>query len=316
MEFKTFTAGPDDNDRRLDRIIRKFVSNDSLSSIYKSIRKGLIKVNDSKSAAENHIFTGDKISIASFLLENQSNKESNTNPKETSKLEIIFQNEHLIIINKPYDITVQGDKNSLNKIVEAYYRQNFTTDSLSFTPGPLHRLDRKTSGLLCFSASLQGARWFSEHISNHSIKKIYCGILQGKLEETQKWNDFIEKRYQQTEVFQTVKVTSEGKAGKKAITEVSPVSYGKYKNLDFTLASFNIETGRTHQIRAQSAFHGYPLLGDRAYGGQKIQDSEYFLHAEKLIFPENNPLSLPKEIIAPLSEKFSDFLKTNSQYSI
>ena len=309
MEFKTFTAGPDDNDRRLDRIIRTIIPKDSLSSLYKAIRKGLIKVNDSKTSAESHIFQGDKISIAAFLFESSgSEPKKNENNSKNIPLDIVFQNEHILVVNKPYDTTVQGDKDSLNKIVQKYYEETIKTESISFKTGPLHRLDRKTTGLLCFSLSLKGARWFSENIATHNIKKIYSGIIQGKLLSSERWEDSLLKKYDKEESFQTVKVGLNANESKTAITEVIPVSCGRWQNTDFTHTQFKIETGRTHQIRAQSAFHNHPLLGDTAYGGKKIPFTEYFLHAETLIFPKDNPLNLPEKITAPLPENFQKFL--------
>ena len=254
MEFKTFTAGPDDNDRRLDRIIRTIIPKDSLSSLYKAIRKGLIKVNDSKTSAEAHIFQGDKISIAAFLFESSDSElKKIENNSKNIPMDIVFQNEHILIINKPYDTTVQGDKDSLNKIVQNYYEETLKTESLSFKTGPLHRLDRKTTGLLCFSLSLKGARWFSENIATHNIKKIYSGIIQGKLLSSEHWEDSLLKKYDKEESFQTVRVGINDSESKTAITEAIPVSYGRWQNTDFTHTQFKIETGRTHQSAESTA---------------------------------------------------------------
>lgn len=318
MDYRIFTAGADDNDRRLDRIVRKFIQGDSLSLLYKALRKGLIKLNGAKASAEKHVFEGDQISIAAFLVE-EKNETKEPSASVNNTLDIIFQNEHILVINKSYDVTVQGGNNSLNETVEAFYRENFSASSLSFRTGPLHRLDRKTTGLLCFSLSLKGARWFSENIATHNIKKVYSGILQGHLSDKQKWEDSISKNYDGTDSFQTVKITragTPGDEGKKAITTVTPKAWGSRNGTDFTLAEFKIETGRTHQIRAQSSFHGFPLLGDRAYGGNKIPETEYFLHAETLFFPKDNPLCLPERISAPFPEKFQIFLKTNMKDSV
>ena len=104
-----------------------------------------------------------------------------------------------------------------------------------------------------------------------------------------------------------------GNTGKEAVTRVIPLGYGKHNKTDYTLAKFCIETGRTHQIRSQSALHGYPLLGDTAYGGTKIELIEYFLHAYELYFPKNNPLALPEKIKAEVPKVFANFLKTTMQ---
>ena len=177
MDFIEFTAGLDDNERRLDKVLRNFIKNTQLSSIYKYIRKNLIRVNDKKVSQDYHVKTGDVISIASFIINQNQEKSTDlqTNLQATSQnqnLNIILQTEDLLFINKPYDVLVHGSKDSLDKQVLTYYETNIlknANQSLSFTPGPLHRLDKKTTGILAFSLSLNGARWFSENIKNHSI---------------------------------------------------------------------------------------------------------------------------------------------------
>ena len=89
--------------------------------------------------------------------------------------------------------------------------------------------------------------------------------------------------------------------------------YGKINNTEYTLAKIQIETGRTHQIRAQAAFHNFPLLGDTAYGGIKLNEKQdFFLHAIKLEFPTDNPLNLPKTIITSIPKQWIDFLNKTS----
>ena len=177
MKFREFIASQDDDDRRLDRIIRKFISEDSLSAVYKSIRKGLIKINDKKAEASQHVFCGDKIKIADFLLIS-NNKKSLDEDKIDFNLEIVFKTDDLIFINKPYDIAVQGNSEALNRQFELFYKKNYENTSLSFNPGPLHRLDRKTTGLIAFSLSLKGAKWFSKNIADHTIQKKYIGVIE------------------------------------------------------------------------------------------------------------------------------------------
>ncbi len=303
MDFLEFTAGLDDDGRRLDRIIKKLLKNENLSGLYKAIRKGLIKVNEEKKSPSDKIFKGDKIKIADFLVPKQNSKEINAE-KNTYKpdFKIVFENQDILIINKPYNKTVQGEKDSLNnKIVEYYNATRNKNESISFTPGPLHRLDRKTTGLLAFSMSLKGAKWFSENLKNHKITKIYWGIVQGKLQKSEKWNDFIKKDFSFNNSFQTVKISKKNNEdfldSKNSVTEVVPLKYLTLFNTECTLVQFHIFTGRTHQIRSQSAFHGFPLLGDISYGGKKINaKQDFFLHAETLIFPQERLAGLPEKI--------------------
>ena len=315
MNFREFTAGKDDDGRRLDRILRIFLKDLSLGEIYKLLRKGLIKVNNQKAKPEAHINQGDIILIAEFLFQKEKepalsdSKNKNTSPD----LNIIFENDDLLIIDKPYGISVhgqEGDPELLNNKVEAYYlnkKKEASSDSISFRPGPLHRLDRNTSGLLVFSMSLNGARWFSEGIKNHTLGKKYIGLAEGKLKNKETWEDKLADSEESLKGFYTVKEDSQGQT---AVTMATPLAWGKLNNNEVTLVEYQIKTGRKHQIRAQSKIHGYPLAGDKAYGAKlKCKGREYFLQAYCLTFPKDNPLQLPQEIKMGLSPDFIDLLQ-------
>lgn len=317
MDFKDFNTGKNDEGRRLDKVIRIFLSEINLSQIYKLIRKGLVKVNHKKTTADYKIESGDVISIAGFLLKQTDKQPVVSNITEVSQSkyfpEIIFENEHILIINKPYDVNVHGDNCSLDKqIFELYekkYRQNDL--SLSFKPGPLHRLDKKTTGLLAFSLSLEGAKWFTQNINEHTIQKKYYAILVGKIKEKENWIDFILNQSETENGFckveaKTIKLNEDYK---QAISFVTPLSYGKYHNVTVTLASIEIKTGRKHQIRSQAALHNHVLLGDTAYGASEIHEKRnFYLCAYELCFPEN-PVGLPDKISIPLPDDFKSILK-------
>ena len=99
---------------------------------------------------------------------------------------------------------------------------------------------------------------------------------------------------------------------KLAVTNAFPVQYGSYKGKPVTLVKYVIETGRTHQIRSQSALHGIPLAGDTAYGGFSLPgNQQLFLHAISLSLPADNPVGLPPEITAPVPPEFKTFLSSS-----
>lgn len=307
MDFIDFECAQDDNARRIDKIIKKILPETPLSLIYKDFRKGLIKLNNSKVKPETLVATGDIIKIASFLVNEKQESQKITGPLPP----LIFENKHLWIFNKPCNMLVQkADKNdiSLDDMVKQKFKEEDINHSLSFTPGPLHRLDRNTSGLICFSHSLEGAHWFSQNIQSHSIGKKYIGIVEGNLQTQEVWKDKISKDYDKEKSFQTVNITSSDDES-NAFTIATPMKHGKYKNLDITVVEFEIKTGKTHQIRSQSAYHHFPLLGDTAYNAQKLNLSRpYFLHAYKLNFKADNPLNLPEQILCPLQKDMEDFI--------
>lgn len=312
MDFICFTACKNDGNRRFDRVVRRIIEKESLSLIYKNIRKGLILLNGKKASPKKFVSEGDSITIASFLLEGKTDVQK---PETVADInfpkQILFRNEHLLIINKPYDISVQGNKSIASELVLWYQNPlNNNAPSLSFRPGPLHRLDRRTTGLLTCSLSLTGAQWFSENIAAHTIKKTYIAIVQGHLAHEELWDDSIERK-DSSAVFSTVTVHISGYTHgqtKEALTKAIPLAYGLYKNAPVTLVKFKITTGRKHQIRAQSAAHLYPLLGDTAYGGYFIDESQQlYLHAYLIDIPENK-IGLPLTVIAPIPTNFKKML--------
>jgi len=326
MYFLQYTISQDDEDRRLDRVLRKFLKNDlSLSLIYKYLRNGEIKVNKKKSKPDYRtkkndiIFINEKlISGENFSKSNESFSEKSQKQKEIEKIsqeiQVLFENQYVKIINKPYNIPVQKAKKeeiALDEIIKFQHQPK--EKSLSFLPGPLHRLDKKTTGVLVFSNNLVGAKVFSEIMQNQHVTKTYIAILEGKLSEKKRFEDSISKKENsKNNKFNTVSVNSKAENSKTAITEVIPIKSGIYKNKEITLAKIKIFTGRTHQIRSQCAFHGFPLLGDTAYNKktEKIsKDVDFFLHAYSLTFPENNEIQLPTTIIAALPKNFLKFLK-------
>ena len=316
MRIKTFIAGKDDDGRRIDRVLRRILADSA--KMHQLLRKSLIKLNGKKIDAAEKVHEGDEISVAAFLLQNTDSEREKKQDSRTVSQSLIeeiqkntlLQTDDFLIINKPYDVSVQGGKTNVNNAVSALFNAAHQNDSLSFRPGPLHRLDRKTTGVLVFSQSISGAKWFSEQIAAHRIKKTYLAIIEGNLKKNARWEDFIfegDENKSDSRIFHTV--TTKSAQGKNAITNAIPLAFGTYNGAPVTLAEFKIETGRKHQIRAQSALHGFPLLGDTAYGGQKIKESQdFFLHAYRLEFPQKNPFGLPSCVDAFILTNFRKML--------
>ncbi len=333
MEFKNFTAGADDEGRRLDRVASRIMESSGLrKSLFAEIRKGLVRVNEKKAKPDQHITLGDKISIAAFLFSAppeepapQAEKLHRTISNEDLKYieeNILFKNRHLLILNKKAGINVQPSKNSgksLSQMVEFLWQQDLHQKSLSFRPGPLHRIDRWTSGAIAFSQSLEGAKWFTGAMAEHRIRKTYIAITEGAYDNTtEDYEDFIlsEEGKLSDGGFSTVELyppssPSIPREARKAVTHAKVLEQSTIDGKKLALVEFNIETGRKHQIRAQSAFHGHPLHGDTAYGGRKNRDEMFYLHAYRLEFPGDNLLELPEELTAPVSGNFLQFIRQN-----
>lgn len=308
MDFTDFKTGKDDIGRRLDKVIKIFLPSIPLSNLYQSLRKNLIKINGKKQKPEYKIAADDILSIADVLLKQYSAKEKDDfekagkNSAINIKELIVFENENILILNKPAGINVQKAKKneiSLAELVGQYYENTRGKESISFKPGPLHRIDKQTSGLICFSMSLEGARWFSQAMKEHKIKKTYSATVEGIVKESQTWKDYILKEDEKGDDFHTVKVIAgnENKlpdAAKECITRIIPLESFTKDGFNYTKCDFQIETGRQHQIRAQSSFHGHPLAGDTAYGAQS-STFKFDLCNKGLSFPANK-LGIPQNI--------------------
>lgn len=322
MEFDEFTAGENDSGRRLDRILKIMLRDFEGVNIFSALRKKLILVNGRKAEASYKVNCGDKIKIASFLLEKSSeskaldDKQQEFGTKFSLDEATVFKNGSVMVINKPYGINVQPSFSSETSLSEIVARECKKGPSLSFTPSPLHRLDRFTTGALVFSLSIDGARIFSQMMQEGLVRKTYLGIVQGLMDREFEWTDgIVEEKSSDTVSFHKVRVVGldeKDSSGARAIavTKAFPLAVGSWNGKEVTLVKFEIPTGRKHQIRAQSAFHGFPLLGDRAYGGTRISGHEFYLHAVQIEFPSENDLLLPQKIYVPLPPEFLNFLNS------
>jgi 23S rRNA pseudouridine955/2504/2580 synthase len=298
-----FIAASDDDQRRLDRVLRKALPDLPLSALHRLFRKGKITVNGKAASPDERIRTGQIIELPETRTEiaNKNNHASAQSP-ETRQLSgsfikmIIYEGEGLLVLNKASGIAVHGP-DSLNEQVYAYLKPKLPS-SLSFMPGPLHRLDKPSSGLIVFSTSLTGARFFSSMMRGQKLRKQYLAIVDGVMEKKEFWEDELVRDSNEKKTY-----SAENASGKKrqARTRISVLASAQGHSLILA----EIETGITHQIRAQCSIHGHPLSGDNKYGGRRLSGERGFLlHAWKLEFKEPCSASVPAKFEALLPENF------------
>jgi 23S rRNA pseudouridine955/2504/2580 synthase len=278
-------TGCNDQGRRLDRILRKALPDIPLPLIHRLLRQGRVTVNGRKARAQDRL---EADSVIKIPVDKENELPSYLAQIETKSLDIIWQDHGLLAVNKPCGLVVHG-KNSLDSMVRSYLADALPA-SLSFTPGPLHRLDKPSSGIVIFSTGIDGARTFTALLREHKVRKTYLALLEGEIEEPETWEDHL-VRNTQSKITHVQKSDKTG--SKNAVSTVKPLS----TNGTFTLAQIEIATGRTHQIRAQAQAHGHPLAGDRKYGSRIY--GGFFLHAWKLEF-------LDTALIAPPPEAFQE----------
>ena len=291
--FIELKAGMNDNGRRLDRILRKALPDHSLSLIHRLLRQRKVQVNGKPvNIPGKQIMQGDLIKIQVQKDITGGKKQEKTTPAPLP--EILWQGLGIIIFNKPSGLSTHGP-GSLDNLVQIHFASKLSP-SLSFKPGPLHRLDKLTSGAIAFSETLEGAKLFSLLLKEHKLEKTYLAIIEGHISKNEIWQDDLTRNKKEQKTY----VMSDDNS-KSALTIVKPIAY----NSLCTLVEARIKTGRTHQIRAQAAAHGHPLAGDSKYGGHPISGAEYgfFLHAWKIELCESIE-GFPGLIEAPLPERF------------
>ncbi|GHV25774.1 RNA pseudouridine synthase [Spirochaetia bacterium] len=299
-------AAADDDGRRLDRILRKALPDLPLSHLHHLLRKGRVMVDGVPGEAAGRVRAGAVIQAplagtekcrAPFPLTGFSPEVPQKRRLETRRsapFSILWEGAGLLVLNKPAGLTVHGPE-SLETQVQAYLAPKLPP-SLSFKPGPLHRLDKPTGGIIVFSTNLAGAQSFSALLRSRRIRKTYLALLDGVLDRDETWEDTLVRDREQGKSFTADAGDDDAK---EARTRVYPLA----RTREFTLARLEIDTGRTHQIRAQAAAHSRPLAGDRKYGGRP-QQGGFLLHAWTLELPELALPELPRRLEAPLPDNF------------
>jgi 23S rRNA pseudouridine955/2504/2580 synthase len=287
--MKEFRAGADDDGRRLDRVLRILLDRLSLSEIYGALRKKSILVNGSKAEPSLRLAEGDTLLIDTRLCPGISAPRGPGAGSTAFDLgtATLFRSPDILVLNKPRGLATHG-QGSLEAIVRGAETEA-SSSSLAFVPGPLHRLDRNTSGALAFSLGIRGARDFTAALREGLVSKTYLALVDGEVAGEEVWEDELVRD-------EDTRITRAAPGGAFARSRARPLAISRGKSL----LAVGIDTGRTHQIRAQASLHGHPLCGDAKYGGSAA--AFYVLHAYRLDFLKEILPGLPLSILAPLPE--------------
>ncbi|MBR2909594.1 MAG: RluA family pseudouridine synthase [Clostridia bacterium] len=257
---------------RLDVFLADVLDDWTRSQIKKQIDGKGAFINGKQAKAGNSLKTGDVVSI-SFTKEVGF---EDVLP-ENIPLDIVYEDEHILVINKPQGMVVHpAPGNYEHTLVNALlYHFNNLSNTDSTRPGIVHRIDKDTSGLLVVAKNNNAHNELASQFADHSSRRTYVALLEGRLK-------------QEEGTIKTFLNRDKGDRKKYAVSDDGKIAITHFQVLERfennTLCEFNLETGRTHQIRVHSKYMGHPIVGDKTYGfaKQKFNLDGQLLHAFKL----------------------------------
>ena len=314
--MRAVTVTKNEAGQRLDKLLFKYLNLAGKSFIYKMLRKKNITLNGRKCDGSEKLSEGDEIKL--FLSDETVEKFSEIKVQSVKKIElpIIYEDEHIILINKPSGMLSQKAKETDESLVEYLIDYLLSSGQLtmeelqSFRPSVCNRLDRNTSGIVIAGKSLPGLQIMSQAIKERSIGKYYLCIVKGRIDTPQRISGWLYKDEKNNQV--TV-LREEAEDALPIETEYQPLKTGE----QFTLLEVKLITGRSHQIRAHLASIGHPIAGDSKYGDEAINRelkgslhiTSQLLHSCRLVMPKDLPSPLSylsgKEFRAKPPKKFA-----------
>lgn len=290
----------EDEGIRVDAWLTSKLEDLSRTYIQKLVNDGMITVNDKAIKTNYKVKAGDEVRVVI-----PEPRKLEVTP-EKIKIEIIYEDDDIIIVNKPKGMVVHpaagNYSGTLVNALMAYCGDRLSNINGVIRPGIVHRIDKDTSGILVVAKNNQAHEKLSAGLKATKLKRVYETIVQGVIVEESGTIDAPIGRHE----VDRKKMSVNTRTGKRAVTHFKVLE--RFNNA--TYLEVRLETGRTHQIRVHMAYIGHPVIGDKIYGGkqQKYNIEGQALHAKTLGF-HHPTTGKYMEFTTQLPEYFTDLLK-------
>ena len=258
----------------------KVLENSTINELLLKLGLGHHKINhllNTNKIKKSSVFlkTNDSVNIGDNIIIDISEYENIDYEPSYYNLNILYEDEYLLIIDKPYDTLIYDDK--LNNTLANYVRYYFEINNINRSIRHVHRLDKETTGCILYAKDIVTHSALSKMLEKNEITRIYHATVEGKIKKQGVFNNPIGKdRHQKNKMVVYDK-------GVCAITNYKLIEYDKHKNQ--SLVQIKLDTGRTHQIRVHFSYNKNPLVGDKIYNpnynGEKLELVSYsieFIH--------------------------------------
>jgi len=301
--------------QRLDNFLVKLLKGVPKTHVYRVIRSGEVRVNKGRASADTRLAIGDEVRVPPVRVADRSAEA----PVPAREFPVVYEDDHLIAVNKPAGVAVHGGSGVSFGVIEQLRQARPTAKFLEL----VHRLDKETSGLLLVAKKRSALTALQDQFRGRETGKTYAALVIGAWPPGRKVIDVALHKFLTAEGERRVKAVDdegsqgEAEAGKRSITLVKIAK----KFADFTLLDVTIKTGRTHQIRVHLQSEGHPIVGDEKYGdfalnkamarGEAVKGHRFdrmFLHARRLRF-EHPSTGAAIELEAPLPPECTALLE-------
>jgi len=302
-KVKIVEIGPRNTDQRLDNFLLSQLKGVPKSRIYKLLRSGQVRVNKGRKKPNYRLQDGDQVRIPPVTMTEKPSSEAPAYLLERIQQAILFEDDAVLVLNKPAGIAVHSGSNIAFGVIEILRQLRPEDEMLEL----VHRLDRDTSGCLVIAKNRSALTRLHECFrSEDGMEKIYRAILVNRWQGGEK---IIKAPLKKNQLKGGERIVTVDETGKEAKSLFTPLDY--FSNA--TLVEIKLFTGRTHQIRVHAAHEKHPVAGDQKYGDNRFNQDlkkqgfkRMFLHAHKLSFE----LDKKYDITAPFDDIWMNFLQT------